>query len=73
MKDWKHIVFVINQDDTLDEIVARLNNISNSEGKLYCAEVFLNFFNKTKEEICPEDDIPPYELEKRRLAKEKNR
>lgn len=64
MKDWKHIVVVINQDDTLDEVVARLNNICNNEETLYCAEVWLNLFNKTKKELCPEDDIPPYEQKK---------
>lgn len=61
MEDYKHIVVKIKQDDTLDEVVARLNNINNSEGKLYCAEVWLNLFNKTKKELAPDDDIPPYE------------
>ena len=70
MQNYKHIVVNIEQDDRLDEVVARLNNICNNEETLYCAEVCLNLFNKTKKELCPEDDIPPYELEKRRLTKQ---
>lgn len=59
MEDYKHIVVKIAQDDTLDEIVARLNNICNNEETLYCAEIMLNFFNKKKSELV--DERPPYE------------
>jgi len=59
MEDYKHIVVNIEQDDTLDEVVARLNNICNNEETLYCAEVRLNFFNKKKSELV--DERPPYE------------
>lgn len=59
MEDYKHIVVNIEQDDILDKVVARLNNICNNEETLYCAEVRLNFFNKKKSELV--DERPPYE------------
>lgn len=59
MQDYKHIVVNIEQDDTLDEVVARLDNICNNEETLYCAEIRLNFFNKKKSELV--DERPPYE------------
>lgn len=59
MQDYKHIVINIEQDDTLDEVVAILNNICNNEETLYCAEARLNFFNKKKAELV--DERPPYE------------
>lgn len=59
MQDYKHIVVNIEQDDRLDEVVARLNNICNNEETLYCAETRLNFFNKKKSELV--DERPPYE------------
>ena len=59
MEDYKHIVVNIEQDDRLDEVVARLNNICNNEETLYCAEIRLNFFNKKKSELV--DERPPYE------------
>lgn len=59
MQDYKHIVVNIEQDDRLDEVIARLNNICNNEETLYCAEIRLNFFNKKKSELV--DERPPYE------------
>lgn len=59
MQDYKHIVVKIGQDDTLDEILARLDNICNNEETLYCAEIKLDFFNKKKSELI--DERPPYE------------
>lgn len=59
MQDYKHIVVNIEQDDILDEVVARLNNICNNEETLYCAEITLNLFNKKKSELV--DERPPYE------------
>ncbi|MEE0060473.1 MAG: hypothetical protein UE295_06575 [Acutalibacteraceae bacterium] len=59
MQDYKHIVVNIEQDDRLDEVIARLNNICNNEETLYCAEIRLNFFNKKKSELV--DERLPYE------------
>lgn len=64
MEDFKHIVVKIAQDDKFDDVVERLNSINRCEETLYCAGVWINLFNKKKEEICPEDDIPPYKQEK---------
>lgn len=63
MKAWKHIVVEIEQDDNLKEVVEKLKNIQWDNETLYVAKNTLHFFNKTKKELCPEDDVPPYEQE----------